>query len=98
MESDTVEAFEACRELTGLLVEKVVVGRDEGGRTEAGVTYRFGPPETDAQDESADGGRNSDEFRRAHGRGGAGGLLTGHPRMSYYSVVVERTPEIPGLG
>ena len=39
---------------------------------------------------------HSDEFHRAHGRGGAGGLLTGHPKMSSYSVTVERTPEIPG--
>jgi heme-degrading monooxygenase HmoA len=38
----------------------------------------------------------SDAFRRAHGRGGAGGLLTGHPRMSSYSVAVERAPEAPG--
>jgi heme-degrading monooxygenase HmoA len=38
----------------------------------------------------------SEEFRRAHGRGGAGGLLTGHPRMSSYSVAVERAPEASG--
>ena len=38
----------------------------------------------------------SDEFRRAHGRGGAGGLLTGHPRMSSYSVAVERAPKASG--
>ena len=39
---------------------------------------------------------HSEEFRRAHGRGGAGGLLTGHPRMSSYSVAVERAPETFG--
>ena len=39
---------------------------------------------------------HSDEFRRAHGRGGAGGLLTGHPTMSSYSVAVERAPEASG--
>ena len=38
---------------------------------------------------------HSDEFRRAHGRGGAGGLLTGHPKMTSYSVAVERAPEAP---
>lgn len=70
------------------------MGRDKGGRTKVVVTYRFGPPET--EDESADGGRNSEEFRREHGRGGAGGLLTGHPRMSSYSVAVERVPEAYG--
>lgn len=36
---------------------------------------------------------HSEEFSRAHGRGGAGGLLTGHPRMSSYQVAVERSPE-----
>jgi heme-degrading monooxygenase HmoA len=35
---------------------------------------------------------HSDSFRRAHGRGGTGGLLTGHPTMSSYSVAVERAP------
>jgi heme-degrading monooxygenase HmoA len=39
---------------------------------------------------------HSEEFRRAHGRGGAGGLLTGHPTMSSYSVAVERDPEASG--
>jgi heme-degrading monooxygenase HmoA len=39
---------------------------------------------------------HSEEFRRAHGRGGAGGLLTGHPRMTSYSVAVERAPEASG--
>ena len=36
---------------------------------------------------------HSEEFSRAHGRGGAGGLLTGHPRMTFYRVEVERAPE-----
>jgi heme oxygenase (staphylobilin-producing) len=39
---------------------------------------------------------NSDSFRRAHGRGGAGGLLTGHPTMSSYSIAVERAPGVNG--
>ena len=94
MESDSEVAFEARRELTRLLVEKVLVGRDEEGRTKVDVTYRFGPPKT--EDHSADGGQNSEAFRRAHGRGGAGGLLTGYPRMSSYSVAVERVPEASG--
>ena len=38
----------------------------------------------------------SEEFRRAHGQGGAGGLLTGHPKMTSYRVAVERAPEISG--
>lgn len=36
---------------------------------------------------------HSEEFSRAHGRGGAGGLLTGHPKMNIYDVAVERRPE-----
>jgi heme oxygenase (staphylobilin-producing) len=35
----------------------------------------------------------SDEFKKAHGRGG-GDLLRGHPQMSTYEVAVER--EAPG--
>ena len=35
---------------------------------------------------------HSESFRRAHGRGGTGSLLTGHPTMSSYSVAVERAP------
>lgn len=32
----------------------------------------------------------SDAFREAHGRGGTGELLSGHPQMSIYEVAVER--------
>ena len=39
---------------------------------------------------------HSEAFHRAHGRGGASGLLTGHPTMSSYSVAVERAPEASG--
>lgn len=35
----------------------------------------------------------SEEFRKAHGRGGAGELLTGHPKMTAYDVAVERGSE-----
>ncbi len=34
----------------------------------------------------------SEEFSRAHGRGGAGELLRGHPKMTRYEVAVEREP------
>ncbi len=37
----------------------------------------------------------SDEFKKAHGRGGSD-LLRGHPQMSTYEVAVEREPETPG--
>ncbi len=32
----------------------------------------------------------SEEFKAAHGRGGAGELLRGHPQMSAYEVAVRR--------
>jgi hypothetical protein len=97
VESDTEEAFEARREFASLLVEKVIVGRDEEGRAKVDVTYRFGPPETGrGVVDSADGERNSEEFSKAHGRGGAGGLLRAHPKMTSYVIAVEREPEISG--
>jgi heme-degrading monooxygenase HmoA len=34
----------------------------------------------------------SDAFKRAHGRGGGGDLLRGHPQMGTYEVAVEREP------
>ena len=46
--------------------------------------------------EAFDAWVHSESFRRAHGRGGTGGLLTGHPTMSSYSVAVERAPEAHG--
>jgi heme oxygenase (staphylobilin-producing) len=39
---------------------------------------------------------HSEEFSKAHGRGGAGELLSGHPKMGQYEVVVERSPETSG--
>ena len=38
----------------------------------------------------------SEEFKRAHERGGGGDLLRGHPQMSTYEVAVERESEPPG--
>jgi heme oxygenase (staphylobilin-producing) len=38
---------------------------------------------------------HSDEFRTAHGRGGGGGLLRGHPQMDTYEISVRRGPETP---
>jgi hypothetical protein len=88
VERDTEEAFENRRELVRLLVDKIAVGRNEEGRPKVEITYRFGPPEAPLRPKSAVGGRNSDEFKKAHGRGGD--LLHGHPRMSSYEVAVER--------
>jgi heme-degrading monooxygenase HmoA len=39
---------------------------------------------------------HSEEFAKAHGRGGSEGLLRGHPKMSSYEVAVEREPEAYG--
>ncbi len=48
--------------------------------------------------ESFDAWVGSEEFSRAHGRGGAGELLRGHPKMTSYEVAVERGPEVRGAG
>jgi site-specific DNA recombinase len=45
VEENTPEAFAKRRELVKLLVERIVVGRDENGDTSVRITYRFGPPE-----------------------------------------------------
>jgi site-specific DNA recombinase len=87
VEKDSEEALLARRELAKLLVERIVVDRGEDGRPRVEITYRFGPP---AAPLSADGEQHSDEFARAHGRGGSEGLLRAHPRMSSYEVAVER--------
>ncbi|MDX6379941.1 MAG: hypothetical protein QOI57_965 [Rubrobacteraceae bacterium] len=38
----------------------------------------------------------SEEFKKAHGRGGGGELLRGHPQMSTYEIAVEREPGAAG--
>jgi heme-degrading monooxygenase HmoA len=43
--------------------------------------------------DSFDSWVGSEEFKRAHGRGGGGDLLRGHPQLSIYKVTVEREPE-----
>lgn len=37
----------------------------------------------------------SDEFKKAHGGGGSGDLLRGHPQMGAYEIAVEREPGLP---
>jgi chromosome segregation ATPase len=45
IEEDTPEGFEKRKQLVGLLVAEVTVGKKpEDGRTEVRITYRFGPP------------------------------------------------------
>ncbi len=46
--------------------------------------------------EAFDSWVHSEEFGKAHGKGGGGDLLRGHPRMSTYEVAVEREPGPPG--
>jgi len=38
---------------------------------------------------------HSEEFKKAHGQGGGGELLRGHPQMGTYEVALEREPELP---
>lgn len=45
--------------------------------------------------EAFDSWVGSEEFRKAHGRGGAGELLRGHPKMTSYEVAVQRDPGGP---
>jgi hypothetical protein len=53
VEEDTPEAFSERKRLVGLLVESISLGkRQEDGRAEAQITYRFGPP-PDSEAESA---------------------------------------------
>lgn len=55
IERDDEQAVEERRELLKLLVDKIVVGRNEDGRTKVDITYRFGPPEAQTQLAGADG-------------------------------------------
>jgi hypothetical protein len=54
VEADTDEAFVKRRELVRLLVARIDVGRDESGKTQVRITYRFGPP-SDAGSGQEDG-------------------------------------------
>ncbi len=45
--------------------------------------------------EAFDNWVRSEEFARAHGRGGGSDLLSGHPKMSSYEVAVERGAGAP---
>ena len=44
--------------------------------------------------ESFDSWVGSESFARAHGRGGAGELLSGHPKMTHYEVALEKRPGV----
>ncbi len=90
VERDTEEAFDARRELTSLLVERIAIGWNGEDGPKVDVTYRFGPPE------GADGVQNSEEFAKTHGRGGSEGLLRGHPKVSSYEVAIQREPKAYG--
>jgi site-specific DNA recombinase len=45
VEGDTEDTFEKRRELVKLLVVRITAGKDEEGRPDVRITYRFGPPE-----------------------------------------------------
>ena len=50
VEEDTEEAFEKRRQLVKLLVAGITAGKDEDGRPDVRITYRFGPPEPAPED------------------------------------------------
>ena len=53
VEKDTPEAFRERKQLVELLVETVSVGKQDDGRAEIQVTYRFGPPSVSRVSEEA---------------------------------------------
>jgi hypothetical protein len=65
VENDTPEAFEQRKQLVGLLVESISLGkRQQDGRAEVQITYRFGPPP--ASDAESD-----DELSMPHFKNGS---------------------------
>jgi hypothetical protein len=75
VEQETEEAYLRRREVVKLLVEKITVDRDEYGRAEVHITYRFGPP-TEEYTSFVDGVRNS-SFSRWDQGSRAGGVSEG---------------------
>ncbi len=50
VEEDTPEGFEKRKQLVGLLVESISLGRSQQeGRAEVQITYRFGPPDSPSE-------------------------------------------------
>ena len=91
VEQNSEEAWIARRELAKLLVERIVIGRDEEGRTKMDFTYRFGLP---VVAESADGVQISQRSSRGcTARVAEKGLLRGHPQVRVYEIAVEREAE-----
>ncbi len=71
----------------GFISMEVLRSIDTDGEDEVLVTTRW-------RDKDAfDSWVHSEEFSRAHGRGGAAQLLRGHPKMNTYEVAVERGAE-----
>ncbi len=73
----------------GFVSMEVLSSEDTEGEDEVLVITRW------QSQEAFDTWVQSEEFRRAHGRGGGGELLRGHPRMSTYEIAVERDPGPP---
>ena len=69
IEDDSLEAYKVRRQLVQLLVERIVVGRDENGDTSVRITYRFGPPEPPGTEEPFVTGVNNACPTHAHHTG-----------------------------
>lgn len=82
---DIVERFAGSRghvqDFPGFISMEVLLSEDA---TEVLVITRWESPE------AFDAWVGSEEFRQAHGRGGAGDSLSGHPKMTRYEVAVQR--------
>jgi hypothetical protein len=65
VEEDTPEGFEKRKQLVGLLVESISLGKSkQEGRAEVQITYRFGPPpvsDTESDELSMPGFKNGRE-------------------------------------
>jgi hypothetical protein len=82
VEEDTEEAFEKRRQLVKLLVAGITAGKNEDGRPDVQITYRFGPPEPAPVEDMFVHGLHSstaEVCREARGAGFRRGAFVGCP-------------------
>jgi site-specific DNA recombinase len=76
IEEGSPAAYQKRRQLVKLLVERIVVGRDENGDTSVRITYRFGPPEPLSEEDMFVSGVESApaQFALKHSSNRSGGI------------------------